>query len=367
MSTAVCRLCGHDPGAPERGSGPVHRGEITADLQVGGEQPGLAPPRLGICRTRHRPSPPLGPEPVPVHQPDNTTIPSYLRRRVLIRPRADAKGARLQNRYPERSQAALARPPRPVVGGPPGGIASTRDLLSFTVASLAGVYRDWRAHRMFRAAFQAIYSKTQEVGYAPDRLAPRHPRPWRNHARHDRNKRNAGRHRPPAPPATFLLNVLPDDGENAIYNFVNSATSSVDVTIYELKDVTLENDLVAREKAGRQRPGDPGPGAEVIRHRRLQRPDSGRGRRGLVVHRFTYTHQKTITVNNRRVLRQHRQLRHDLLRHLPRLRRLRHRRQRRGRDRGGLQRRLRALPRSPRPTATTWCGRRPTHRATCWR
>jgi hypothetical protein len=46
------------------------------------------------------------------------------------------------------------------------------------------------------------------------------------------------------------LNILPDDGENAIYNFVNSATSSINVTIYELNDVTLENDLVAREKAG---------------------------------------------------------------------------------------------------------------------
>ena len=46
------------------------------------------------------------------------------------------------------------------------------------------------------------------------------------------------------------LVILPDQGENAIYNFVNSATSSVNVTIYELKDTTLVNDLVAREKAG---------------------------------------------------------------------------------------------------------------------
>jgi hypothetical protein len=30
---------------------------------------------------------------------------------------------------------------------------------------------------------------------------------------------------------------------------VNSATSSVNVTIYELKDTTLVNDLVAKEKA----------------------------------------------------------------------------------------------------------------------
>src|SRR5580658_6888246 len=48
----------------------------------------------------------------------------------------------------------------------------------------------------------------------------------------------------------FSLLILPDDGENAIYNFVNSAASSIDVTIYELNDLTLENDLVAHEKAG---------------------------------------------------------------------------------------------------------------------
>jgi predicted component of type VI protein secretion system len=48
----------------------------------------------------------------------------------------------------------------------------------------------------------------------------------------------------------FSLVILPDQGENAIYNFVNSATSSVNVTIYELNDTTLVNDLVAREKAG---------------------------------------------------------------------------------------------------------------------
>jgi hypothetical protein len=33
--------------------------------------------------------------------------------------------------------------------------------------------------------------------------------------------------------------ILPDQGENAIYNFVNSATSSIEVTIYELKDTTV--------------------------------------------------------------------------------------------------------------------------------
>jgi len=55
----------------------------------------------------------------------------------------------------------------------------------------------------------------------------------------------------PARAASSLsLVILPDQGENAIYNFVNSATSSVNVTIDELKDTTLVNDLVAKEKAG---------------------------------------------------------------------------------------------------------------------
>src|SRR5579862_1059508 len=36
--------------------------------------------------------------------------------------------------------------------------------------------------------------------------------------------------------SNFSLLILPDQGENVIYSFVNSATSSINVTIYELKD-----------------------------------------------------------------------------------------------------------------------------------
>ena len=60
----------------------------------------------------------------------------------------------------------------------------------------------------------------------------------------------AGAALPARAASDFSLVILPDQGENAIYNFVNSATSSVNVTIYELNDTTLVNDLVAREKAG---------------------------------------------------------------------------------------------------------------------
>jgi phosphatidylserine/phosphatidylglycerophosphate/cardiolipin synthase-like enzyme len=103
----------------------------------------------------------------------------------------------------------------------------------------------------------------------------------------------------PARAASDLtLNVLPDDGENAIYNFVNSATSSVNVTIYELNDVTLENDLVAREKAGAN--------VRVILDQAQKSYNTAAynlltaGGVGVVWSStaFTYTHQKTITVNN---------------------------------------------------------------------
>jgi hypothetical protein len=97
---------------------------------------------------------------------------------------------------------------------------------------------------------------------------------------------------------TLTLLTLPDDGENAIYNFVNSATSSIDVTIYELKDVTLEDDLVAREKAGVD--------VRVILDQAQKSYNTGAydvltaGGVGVVWSStsFTYTHQKSITVDN---------------------------------------------------------------------
>jgi phosphatidylserine/phosphatidylglycerophosphate/cardiolipin synthase-like enzyme len=96
----------------------------------------------------------------------------------------------------------------------------------------------------------------------------------------------------------FSLLVLPDQGENAIYNFVNSATSSIDMTIYELKDATLENDLVNREKAGVN--------VRVILDQAHKSYNTAAenvltaGGVGVVWSStaFTYTHQKTITVDN---------------------------------------------------------------------
>ena len=104
----------------------------------------------------------------------------------------------------------------------------------------------------------------------------------------------------PAHAASALsLVILPDQGENAIYNFVNSATSSVNVTIYEFKDTTLVNDLVAREKAGVN--------VRVIMDQAHQSYDAAAASAltaagaGVVWSStaFTYTHQKTITVDNK--------------------------------------------------------------------
>ena len=69
------------------------------------------------------------------------------------------------------------------------------------------------------------------------------------------------------------------------------------MTIYELSDTTLVNDLIAREKAGvnvrviLDRPA-------VVRQRRLQRAAAGGVGVTYSSTSFTYTHQKTITVDN---------------------------------------------------------------------
>ena len=102
----------------------------------------------------------------------------------------------------------------------------------------------------------------------------------------------------PAAASALSLLILPDQGENAIYNFVNSATTSIDVTIYELKDTTLENDLVSREKAGVT--------VRVILDQAQKSYNTAAyntltaGGVGVTYSStaFTYTHQKTITVNN---------------------------------------------------------------------
>jgi Putative Ig domain/PLD-like domain len=103
----------------------------------------------------------------------------------------------------------------------------------------------------------------------------------------------------PARAATaYSLLILPDQGESAIYNFINSATKSINVTMYELRDTTVTTDLVNREKAGVQ--------VRVILDAKETSVNTAAfnalkaGGVGVTYSSsaFTYTHQKTITVDN---------------------------------------------------------------------
>jgi cardiolipin synthase len=49
---------------------------------------------------------------------------------------------------------------------------------------------------------------------------------------------------------TYSLIVQPDQGIQPIYDLINSAHKSIDLTMYELVDTTAQKDLVAKQKAG---------------------------------------------------------------------------------------------------------------------
>lgn len=49
---------------------------------------------------------------------------------------------------------------------------------------------------------------------------------------------------------TYSLLVFPDQSHSSVYDFINSATRTLDVTMYELRDTTAVTDLVDRAKAG---------------------------------------------------------------------------------------------------------------------
>ena len=91
-------------------------------------------------------------------------------------------------------------------------------------------------------------------------------------------------------------------GQSQIYDFIDSATSSLDMTMYELEDTTAVNDLIALENKGVT--------VRVVLDRQHQSANSsaytaltGAGV-GVVwsSSAFTYTHQKTITVDGTRSL-----------------------------------------------------------------
>jgi parallel beta-helix repeat protein len=107
----------------------------------------------------------------------------------------------------------------------------------------------------------------------------------------------------PAHAATYSAFAFSlSSSEPTIYSFINSATSTLDMTIYELQDTTAVNDLVAREKAG--------VAVRVILDSQHQSANSSAyntlKNAGVGVvwssSSFTYTHQKTITVDGRESL-----------------------------------------------------------------
>ncbi|MFD4554028.1 phospholipase D-like domain-containing protein [Streptomyces sp. NPDC058469] len=102
----------------------------------------------------------------------------------------------------------------------------------------------------------------------------------------------------PANAATYTAFAFSQtSSEPAIYDFINSATSSLDMTMYELEDTTAVNDLIALEKKGVT--------VRVVLDRAHQSANSSAytalTNAGVGVvwspSSFVYTHQKTITVD----------------------------------------------------------------------
>jgi phosphatidylserine/phosphatidylglycerophosphate/cardiolipin synthase-like enzyme len=99
------------------------------------------------------------------------------------------------------------------------------------------------------------------------------------------------------PYSAFVFNTS-SATEPTIYNFIETATSSLDMTMYELSDTTVENDLVNLEQSGVD--------VRVILDQKEKSTNQAAyntlsaGGVGVVWSStsFTYTHQKTITVNN---------------------------------------------------------------------
>ena len=86
--------------------------------------------------------------------------------------------------------------------------------------------------------------------------------------------------------------------EPTIYNFIDSATTSLNMTMYELNDTTAVNDLIAREKAGvtvRVILDQAEKSTNTSAYNSLKNAGVGVVWSSTA---FTYTHQKTITVNN---------------------------------------------------------------------
>ncbi|CAM5641788.1 phospholipase D-like domain-containing protein [Streptomyces viridifaciens] len=96
---------------------------------------------------------------------------------------------------------------------------------------------------------------------------------------------------------TYTAVVFPDQNHTVVYNLINSATKSIDVTMYELRDTTAVNDLIARRRAGvkvrvildAQHTSVNGSAYSALRAAGVGVTYSSSA--------FVYTHQKTVTVD----------------------------------------------------------------------
>ena len=94
------------------------------------------------------------------------------------------------------------------------------------------------------------------------------------------------------------LYTFPDQGFSPVYAFINTATKTLDMTMYELVDTTAQNDLIALAKKGIT--------VRVILDQNLEKSSNTPAQKalaaaGVSVHwantKYHATHQKTITVD----------------------------------------------------------------------
>lgn len=101
---------------------------------------------------------------------------------------------------------------------------------------------------------------------------------------------------------TFTAYVFPDQSHSVVYDLINSATKSVDVTMYELRDTTAVNALIARQRAGvpvrvvldGAHTSVNGSAYSALRAAGVGVTYSSTA--------FVYTHQKTVTVDGAKAL-----------------------------------------------------------------
>jgi len=99
------------------------------------------------------------------------------------------------------------------------------------------------------------------------------------------------------PYTAFVFNTS-SATEPTIYNFINSATTSIDMTMYELVDTTAVNDLIAQEENGvTVRVVLDGQHTSYNASAISKLKAAGVGVVESNTSRFTYTHQKTITID----------------------------------------------------------------------